>query len=93
MLRDVDALTLLGPPELSTIAFRCSGPGTAEEVDARTAELLRRVNAEGRVFLASTRVRGQRLGRLCVLNHRTDRARLDEAVSALSRHARDLAGS
>jgi aromatic-L-amino-acid decarboxylase len=93
VLRDVDALTLLGPPELSTIAFRCSGPGTAEEVDARTAELLRRVNAEGRVFLASTRVRGQRLGRLCVLNHRTDRARLDEAVSALSRHARDLAGS
>jgi hypothetical protein len=26
-----------------------------------------------------------------VLNHRTDRARLDEAVSALGRHARDLA--
>ncbi|MCO1654495.1 aminotransferase class V-fold PLP-dependent enzyme [Pseudonocardia sp. S2-4] len=91
LLRDVDALTLLGPPELSTIAFHCSGPGTPEEVDARTAELLRRVNAEGRVFLASTRVRGRRLGRLCVLNHRTDRARLDEAVSALTRHAKALA--
>ncbi len=91
-LRDVDGLTLLAPPELSTIAFRCSGPGTPEELDARTAELLRRVDAEGRVFLASTRVRGRRLGRLCVLNHRTDRARLDEAVSALRRHARDLAG-
>jgi aromatic-L-amino-acid/L-tryptophan decarboxylase len=90
-LGDVAGLVLLGPPELSTVAFHWEGPvGTA---DARTAELLARVNAERRVFLSSTRIRGRLVGRLSVLNHRTDRARLDEAVDALRRHARALAAA
>jgi aromatic-L-amino-acid/L-tryptophan decarboxylase len=90
-LRDVEALTVLGPPELSTVAFRCAGTAAGEVVDARTAELLRRVNAERRVFLSSTRVRGRLLARISVLNHRTDRARVDEAVAAVRRHAREIA--
>ena len=55
--------------------------------DAATTELLRRVNAEGRVLLSSTRVGGRVVGRICVLNHRTDRAHVDEALDALRRHA------
>jgi aromatic-L-amino-acid decarboxylase len=80
------ALHVYGAPELTTVAFRCV------DEDA-TAELLRRVNAERRVRLSSTRIEGRFVGRLTVLNHRTDRARVDEAVAAISRHARALAAS
>jgi aromatic-L-amino-acid decarboxylase len=80
-LSGMPPLAVLGPPDLSTVAFRCHAG------DAATTELLRRVNAEGRVLLSSTRVDGQVLGRICVLNHRTDRARVDEALDALRRHA------
>jgi aromatic-L-amino-acid decarboxylase len=70
------------PPELSTVAFRLRR--------GDTAELLRRVNAEQRVFLSSTRIDGRYVGRICVLNHRTDRARVDEAIDALRRHSAEL---
>jgi aromatic-L-amino-acid/L-tryptophan decarboxylase len=80
-LSRIPALTVLGPPDLSTVAFRCRAG------DAATTELLRRVNAEGRVLLSSTRVDGRVLGRVCVLNHRSDRSRVDEAIDALRRHA------
>ena len=56
--------------------------------DDATAELLRRVNAERKVRLSSTRIDGRFVGRLTVLNHRTDRARVEEAVAAIRRHAR-----
>jgi aromatic-L-amino-acid/L-tryptophan decarboxylase len=39
------------------------------------------------VLLSSTRVDGKVLGRVCVLNHRSDRSRVDEAADALRRHA------
>jgi aromatic-L-amino-acid/L-tryptophan decarboxylase len=80
-LSRLPTLAVLGPPDLSTVAFRCRAG------DAATTELLSRVNAEGRVLLSSTRVDGRVLGRICVLNHRTDRARVDEALDALRRHA------
>jgi aromatic-L-amino-acid/L-tryptophan decarboxylase len=80
-LSRVPALAVLAPPDLSTVAFRCRAG------DAATTALLGRVNAEGRVLLSSTRVDGQVLGRICVLNHRTDRARVDEALDTLRRHA------
>jgi aromatic-L-amino-acid decarboxylase len=75
------ALHVYGAPELTTVAFRCAD-------DDATAELLRRVNAEQRVRLSSTRIDGRFVGRLTILNHRTDRARVDEAVAAITRHAR-----
>jgi aromatic-L-amino-acid decarboxylase len=74
------AVHLYGAPALTTVAFRCADDDT-------TAELLRRVNAEGRVRLSSTRIDGRFVGRITVLNHRTDRARVEEAVAAIRRHA------
>jgi len=71
---------VLAEPELSTVAFRLR--------HGDTAELLRRVNAEQRVLLSSTVVEGRYTARICVLNHRTDRARVDEAIDALRRHAK-----
>src|SRR5207342_486481 len=46
------ALHLYGAPELTTVAFRCAD-------DDATAELLRRVNAERKVRLSSTRIDGR----------------------------------
>ena len=70
---------MLAEPELSTVAFRLR--------IGDTAELLRRVNAEQRVLLSSTTVQGRYTARICVLNHRTDQARVDAAIDALRRHA------
>ncbi|MGE3286649.1 MAG: aspartate aminotransferase family protein [Pseudonocardia sp.] len=74
------SLTVLGPPELTIIGFHGRD-------DAATAELLHRVNAERRVFLSSTRVDGRFVGRIAILNHRTDKDRVAEAVDAIRRHA------
>jgi len=77
------ALHVYGAPALTTVAFRCAD-------DDATAELLRRVNAERRVRLSSTRIDGRFVGRVTVLSHRTDRARVEEAVAAIRRHAQAL---
>ena len=84
-------LDVHAPPTLATIAFRMSGTGGA--ADAATVELLRRVNAEQRVFLSGTGIAGRAWARICVLNHRTDEARVREALEAITRHAADLAPS
>jgi aromatic-L-amino-acid/L-tryptophan decarboxylase len=94
-------LVVLGAPELSTVAFRCrphpgavaaNGDSAAPDAaaDEATAEVLRRVNAERRVLLSSTRIDGRFVGRVSVLSHRTDLARVDEAVDAILRHAAAL---
>ncbi len=83
------ALHVYGEPELTTVAFRCHRPAAgAEAEDTASAQLLRGVNAEGRVMLSSTRLDGRFVIRLTVLNHRTDRARVEEAVAAILRHTR-----
>jgi aromatic-L-amino-acid decarboxylase len=72
-------------PDLSTVVFRLVGED--EGVDDRTAELLRRVNAEGRVHLSSTRIGDRFAIRICVLHHRADRARIHDALDAIHRHS------
>jgi aromatic-L-amino-acid decarboxylase len=81
------ALHVYGAPELTTIAFRCLAGEDA------TVELLQRVNDERRVRLSSTRIRGRVVGRVSILNHRTDRARVEEAVAAIRRHAGSRSGA
>ncbi len=88
-LRAEQTFHLYGEPELTTVAFRCHRPGAdAEAEDTASAQLLRTVNAEGRVMLSSTRVDGRFVIRLTVLNHRTDRARVEHAIATVLRHAR-----
>ena len=79
------------PPELSIVTYRVRGTNPPES-DAATAEVLRRVNAEQRVLLSSTRIDDRYVGRIAVLNHRTDRARVQTAVEALRRHAAIVTG-
>ncbi len=85
-------LCVLDRPELSIVGYHVRLPGRAQaDEDEATAELLRRVNAEGRGFLSSTRIGGRYVGRMAILNVRTDRARVDEVLDSLRRHAAELA--
>jgi aromatic-L-amino-acid decarboxylase len=76
---------ILDEPQLSVIALRLKGDGAA--TDARSEELLRRVNARGRVFLSSTRMGARYVLRICVLSFRTHQDRVRDAVVALREEA------
>jgi len=71
-------------PELSTVVFRM-------EDDDRTVELLRLINAEGRVHLSSTRIDGHFAIRICILHHRIDKTRIDDLLNAIRRNSARLA--
>jgi aromatic-L-amino-acid decarboxylase len=88
-LRQDPLFEMVDEPQLSIVAFRLRGPGP--EADARGAEVLRRVNNRGRVFLSSTRIGGRYVLRICVLSFRTHEDRIRDAVTALREEARAIA--
>jgi aromatic-L-amino-acid decarboxylase len=71
-------------PELSTVVFRM-------EDDDRTVQLLRQINADGRVHLSSTRIDGHFAIRICILHHRIDKTRIDDLLNAIRRNSTRLA--
>ncbi|WP_433017693.1 pyridoxal phosphate-dependent decarboxylase family protein [Kribbella sp. CA-294648] len=89
----VPQLVMVGPPDLSIFGFHLRSDTIDANLDDEnkgTAELLRRVNAEGKILFSSTRLSGRMIVRMCVLHHRTDLARVSEAVAAIRQHAGDL---
>lgn len=75
-------------PQLTVVPFRyVPGSGNA---DAANARLLDRINASKRVFLSSTMLRGDYMLRPCIVNHRTHRDRIDEAIEIIRSAAADL---
>jgi len=72
-------------PELSIVPFRLK-----DRDDAAGRKLLDRINASGRMFLSSTVVDARFMLRVCVLAHRTDRERVDEAVEVIRAAASGL---
>ena len=81
-LRADPRFEMLDEPQLSVVAFRLR--------KGDDAELLRRVNARGRVFLSSTTLGGRLALRICVLSFRTHEDRLLDAVDALTQEAARL---
>jgi aromatic-L-amino-acid decarboxylase len=78
--RELVALGLWAPePDLTVHVFRAPG---GEEVNRA---LLAEVNASGRTTITSTQIDGEFTLRLCVINHRTHREHVDEAVAAIRR--------
>jgi aromatic-L-amino-acid decarboxylase len=67
-------------PALSIVPFRLR-----DRDDATNRELLERINASGRMFLSSTVVDARFMLRVCVLAHRTDRGRIEEAIEIIRR--------
>jgi aromatic-L-amino-acid decarboxylase len=87
-LRSTPGFECVDEPQLSIVAFRyVPRRGDAE---AFNMALLRRVNARRRVFLSSTRLRGQFVLRICVLSFRTHGRAVEMAVEDLRAAAREL---
>jgi glutamate/tyrosine decarboxylase-like PLP-dependent enzyme len=77
-----------GPePDLSVVAFRYRAAG---DMDSFNDRLLRRVQAEGRVFLSGTRIDGAPWLRCAILSFRTHLAHIDETIDVLVRAAAAL---
>jgi aromatic-L-amino-acid decarboxylase len=73
-----DDLEVVGTPGLSIVPFRHL-PRDGRDIDAHNLELARRLQADGRVFVAPARVDGNAVLRPCIVNFRTT----DDDVRAL----------
>lgn len=91
-LKTDERFEILDEPQLSVIALRLRGREgeAADRADRLNEELMRRVNARGRVFLSSTRLDGRYVIRICVLSFRTHLDRVQDAVHALREEATSL---
>ncbi len=78
-LREVDGLDVPWSPQLSIVAFKSRAGNDATE------RLLHEINASKRVYLSATEVGGDRYLRIAILSHRTDEARIDEALEIVSK--------
>ncbi|MBI5836708.1 MAG: aminotransferase class V-fold PLP-dependent enzyme [Candidatus Eisenbacteria bacterium] len=90
-LKDDPHFEMLDEPQMSVVAFSVRAPGRDQA--ALGAEILRRVNARGRVYLSSTSIAGRYVLRICVLSFRTHIERVRDAVESLKEEARGLLDS
>lgn len=85
-------LQLMAPIELSAVCFRyigkCDLPET--KVDELNFEILRRINARGRVYLSNATLRGRFCLRACITNHRTTNSDVDCITSEVLAAAREM---
>jgi aromatic-L-amino-acid decarboxylase len=85
-LRAIDGIEMVAEPQLSILAFRFHGGGTAaappsdDELNALNRTLLERINARKRVMLTPAIVRGMFVIRVCIVSHRTHRDRVEMAI-------------
>jgi len=77
-------LELPWEPQLTVVPFRLAGGE-----DPANQRFLDRINASKRVFLSSTMLQGRYTLRACILNHRTHRDRIDEAIEIIAKAAAD----
>ena len=84
-LRHADLEPAGCPPQLSIVPFR-HVPAGVDDVDAHNARLARRLQDDGRVWVAPASVDGRVYLRPCIVNFRTE----DEDVLALVEIAREL---
>ncbi|MFN2385853.1 MAG: aspartate aminotransferase family protein [Thermoanaerobaculia bacterium] len=90
-LRQIDGMEILAEPQLSIVAFQLRPPGAGEaELDAINRDLMRRINARGRVYLTGTTLRGRFAIRICVLSFRTHRDRMEMGVEDVRRSVAEL---
>jgi len=87
-IRDQDSLELLAPVELSAVCFRSIDPKGSADLNAFNAAVLKRINADGLVYLSNATIHGQFALRACFTNHRTTDDDIDEVVRAVTAAAR-----
>lgn len=72
---------LVGAPDLSAVCFRYKGPSTSDDdLNRQNAELLKRVQRCGRIYLSNATLRGKFYLRACIVNHRTSEADIDAVI-------------
>ncbi len=86
------ALERLAPVELNIVCFRYA-PADADpsQLDAVNEEILLRVQESGRAVPSHTILDGRFAIRVCITNHRTTRPDIDQLVTDVLDHGRDLA--
>jgi aromatic-L-amino-acid decarboxylase len=71
---------IAAPHPLSVVCYRCVPPGVTDAAaDALNAAIVEDVNADGRIFISSTKLHGRTVLRLAIGNARTTR---DDVVLA-----------
>jgi aromatic-L-amino-acid decarboxylase len=77
-LRGIDNMEIVAEPQLSIVAFRLRPPDLDETaLTELNKELRDRINAKQRVFLTPTNLDGRYVIRICVLNFRTHKDRME----------------
>ena len=80
-LREIPEVEIVAEPQLSVVAFRLRRAGIgAAETDRLNHQLLERINARRRVYLTGTTLNGLFTLRICVLNFRTHRDRMEACL-------------
>ncbi len=85
-------LERLAPVPLSAVCFRYvpKGGASPDQLDELNRQILPKVVRRGRVLLSNATINGRFALRICVVNHRSTRANLDEAVSEVLAVGREL---
>jgi glutamate/tyrosine decarboxylase-like PLP-dependent enzyme len=86
-------LERLAPVPLSAVCFRYApqpGQHGDDKLDDVNREILRRVVRRGRVFLSNATIQGKFALRICVVNHRSTQADLDEVIGEVLEVGREI---
>lgn len=91
LVRASPVLELLSPARLGIVCFRVRPPGVddAAALDALNERVNTAVNATGRYFVSSTRLRGVLSLRLCVLGYRTTHEDVSGVIAEIERVTSD----
>ena len=91
-VRDTPGLEVLAPATLGILCFRAHPRGMDDPaaLDTLNEKVLSAVNADGRYFISSTRVRGAFSLRICPIGHRTRERDMRELVVLCSDIVRTL---
>jgi glutamate/tyrosine decarboxylase-like PLP-dependent enzyme len=99
LLEAMPEIEVVTPAVLSVVTFRYLPPAMrdAGTVDEATVErinqaIVRGVWSSGRAMITSTRVRGRYVLRMCVVNHNTRRADVEEVVRLIAELGAEIAG-
>ena len=94
-VRDAPNLELLSPASLGVLCFRRTFDGIDESgvEEQMNGEVIRRLVESGRGLISSTRVRGRFALRMCVMNHTTTAADVDEILDWIESADVDVPGA
>jgi glutamate/tyrosine decarboxylase-like PLP-dependent enzyme len=89
LVREAPALEVLSGARFGICCFRARPAGMTDgaELDALNERILNRVNASGRYFISSTRLRGSYSLRVCIISYRTTREDIRGLIADVASYA------